>query len=159
MLKALYGILVSLILYYKNFREDIEGIVFQVNPYDICVANQIKSENQQTVTNTVDYLIYRHVVPKINDKFVEWCEETYVSDNLGHVKVARGKIHDYLGMIVDFTQEGALNIDMKYYIKVMLKELPYKIKATQKTLWTDKLLKIQENTMKLDKGWRIIFPT
>ena len=117
MLKALYGILVSLILYYKKFREDIEGIGFQVNPYDICVANQIKSVNQQTVTNIVDYLKYRNVVPKINDKFVECCEETYVSDRLGHFKVARGKIHDYLGMIVDFTQEGTLKIDMKYYIK------------------------------------------
>ena len=41
----------------------------------------------------------------------------------------------------------------------MLKELPYKIKATQKTLWTDKLLKIQEDTMKLDKDWRSIFST
>ena len=143
MLKALYGILVSLILYYKNFREDIEGIVFQVNPYDICVANQIKSENQQTVTNHVDYLIYRHVVPKINDKFVEWCEETYVSDNLGHAKVIRGKIHNYLVMIMNFNQEGFLKIDMKYYTKGMLEELPYKIKATQKTPWTEKLLKIQ----------------
>ena len=30
------------------------------------------------------------------------------------MKVVRGKIHDYLGMIMDFTQEGALKIDMKY---------------------------------------------
>ena len=47
MIKALYGILVSLILYYKKFREDIEGIGFQVNPYDICVANQMKSETNK----------------------------------------------------------------------------------------------------------------
>jgi hypothetical protein len=39
MLKALYGMLISSILYYKKFRKDIESIMFEVNPYDICVAN------------------------------------------------------------------------------------------------------------------------
>jgi hypothetical protein len=32
MLKALYGMLISSILYYKKFRKDIEGIGFEVNP-------------------------------------------------------------------------------------------------------------------------------
>jgi hypothetical protein len=34
MLKALYGMLISSILYYKKFRKDIEGIGFEVNPYE-----------------------------------------------------------------------------------------------------------------------------
>jgi hypothetical protein len=38
MLRALYGMLVSSILYYKKFGKDIEAIGFEVNPYDICVA-------------------------------------------------------------------------------------------------------------------------
>ena len=49
------------------------------------------------------------------------------------MKVAGGKIHDFLSMIMDFTGEGALNIDMKHYIKGLLKELSHDIKATQKT--------------------------
>ena len=60
------------------------------------------------------------VDPKVNYKFAEWCEDTYGSGDLGHVKVVSVKIHHYLGMIVDFTQEGALNIDIKYYTKEML---------------------------------------
>jgi hypothetical protein len=40
MLRALYGMLVPSILYYKKFRKDIEAIGFEVNPYAICVANQ-----------------------------------------------------------------------------------------------------------------------
>jgi hypothetical protein len=36
MLRALYGMLVASILYYKEFHIDIEGIRFHVNPYDPC---------------------------------------------------------------------------------------------------------------------------
>jgi hypothetical protein len=39
MLKAIYGMLQSSLLYYKKFRKDIESIGFEVNPYDPCVAN------------------------------------------------------------------------------------------------------------------------
>jgi hypothetical protein len=50
MLRALYGMLVASILYYKKFGKDIEGIGFHVNPYDPCVANQQVKGKQQTVT-------------------------------------------------------------------------------------------------------------
>ena len=39
MLKALYGMMVSSLLYCKKFQKDIESIGFEVNPYDMCVAN------------------------------------------------------------------------------------------------------------------------
>ena len=41
MLKALYGMLVASLLYYKKFRKDIATIGFQINPYDVCVANRV----------------------------------------------------------------------------------------------------------------------
>ena len=34
---------------------------------------------------------------------------------------------------------------MKYYIDRILEEFPYEIKATQKTPWMEKLIKIQED--------------
>jgi hypothetical protein len=39
MLKALYGMLQSALLYYKKYRKDNEDIGFKINPYDSCVAN------------------------------------------------------------------------------------------------------------------------
>ena len=59
---------------------------------------------------------------KANDKFYEWAEKTYGSEELGHVKVHRGKRHDYLGMILDYGIEGKLQVDMKYYIRKMIEE-------------------------------------
>ena len=37
MLKALYGMLIASLLYYKKFRKDIKSIGFEVNPYGVCV--------------------------------------------------------------------------------------------------------------------------
>ena len=71
-------ILVYSILYYRKIREDIEVIVFEVNLYDICVSNQIKSGKQQTVPWHVYYLKSSHVDPKVNDNLAEWCEETFM---------------------------------------------------------------------------------
>ena len=34
MVKALYGMLPSALLFYKRFKNDIEEIGFQINPYD-----------------------------------------------------------------------------------------------------------------------------
>jgi hypothetical protein len=159
MLKALYGMLISSILYYKKFRKDIESIGFAVNPYDICVANRTVNGKQQTVTWHVDDLKSSHIDPKVNDKFAEWCEATYGSDDLGHVKVVRGKIHDYLAMIMDYTQEGALKVDMRYYIEGMCEEFPHEIKATKVAPWTEKLFKVQKDAKKLEEARRSTFHT
>jgi hypothetical protein len=159
MLKALYGMLISSLLYYKKFRKDIESIGFDINPYDICVANRVVNEKQHTITWHVDDLKSSHVDPKVNDKFAIWCESTYGSDDLGNVKVVRGKVHDYLAMIMDYTQDGALKIDMKYYIKAMLEDFPYEVKATKVAPWTERLLKVQLDAKKLEEERRSIFHT
>ena len=39
LLKALYGLLSSALLFYKKLRSDLENMGFVINPYDPCVAN------------------------------------------------------------------------------------------------------------------------
>ena len=94
--------LVSSILYYKKFRNDIEGIGFTVNPYNPCVANWMVGTKQHTVTWHVDDLKSSHVDPKVNDEFYKWLEATYGSNELGHVTTTRGLYHSYLAMKLDF---------------------------------------------------------
>ena len=71
----------------------------------------------------------------------------------------RGKVHDYLAMILYFTQDGALKIDMKYYIEGMLEEFPHDIKSTKTTPWTENLLKVQEDAKKLEEARCTCFHT
>ena len=49
-LKAIYGLLESMLLFYKKLRKDITEIGFKVNPYDPYVANMQINEGQITLT-------------------------------------------------------------------------------------------------------------
>ena len=47
--KAIYGMLISALLFYLKFRDDLEDIRFIFNPYDLCVGNRIVQGKQQSV--------------------------------------------------------------------------------------------------------------
>jgi hypothetical protein len=159
MLMALYGMMIASILYYKKFRKDIESIGFEVNPYNICVANRQVNGKQHTVTWHVDDLKSSHEDSRVNDDFEAWCEKMYGSDQVGHVKVVRGKEHDYLAMILNFTDSGAMKVDMRYYIDGMLEDFPFPVQSTAKTPWTEKLFKVDSASKHLDDERRSIFHT
>ncbi len=42
--------------------------------------------------------------PSEVDDFIKWLRDIYEEEGIGEVKVSRGKIHDYLGMTLDFHQ-------------------------------------------------------
>ena len=89
MKKALYGMMLSSLLFYKHFRKDLESIGFEINPYDICVAHRIIDGHQQTVTWHVDDVKVSHKSTHINNKFIQWCEKKYGSNMNGHIKVTQ----------------------------------------------------------------------
>jgi len=60
----------------------------------------------------VDDVKATHVDKKVNDVFYKWCESKYGSEETGHVTVTRGKKHNYLAMIFDYTEPGKLKINM-----------------------------------------------
>ena len=79
-----------------------------------------------------------HKSAKVNKEFCEWCEKTYGSKSNGHVKIVTRKIHDYLAMKLDYSQEGKVIIDMIDYINKMIEEFPYELESKCKCSWTDK---------------------
>ena len=58
------------------------------------------------------------------------------------VEPSRGKKHDYLGMLVDFTEKGKVKIDMVKYVESMIEDFPVKINKISKTPAADNLLDI-----------------
>ena len=54
--KYLYGMLRAALLFYKRLRSDLENMVFEVNPYDPCVANKMSNGHQMTIYWHVDDL-------------------------------------------------------------------------------------------------------
>ena len=94
--------------------KDITRIGFKLNPYDPCVANRIVNSKRHKLTWHVDDIKSSHVDPKANDQFHNWLQKIY--GDVAEVKSTRGKIHDYLGMILDYSIEGKVGIDMRYYV-------------------------------------------
>ena len=159
-LRAIYGMLKSAMLFYNKIKKDLEGQGFKFNPYDPCVANKMVNGKQQTVTIHVDDLKVSHVDPKVNDQFIKWVEKEYGDPEIGEVKAIRGKKHDYLGMILDYSSKGEVKIDMTRYVKEMIKEFPVKFEKddTAATPATEDLFKTDDSE-NLDKQQAEIFHT
>ena len=99
--KAIYGTLVAALLWYKKLRKDLEDIGYTFNPYDPCVCNKQIAGNQHTVRFHVDDTMSSHVDPEVNTNFYNWANKKY--GKFKKLTVTRGKVHDYLGMTIDFS--------------------------------------------------------
>ena len=157
--KAIYGLLRSALLFYRKLALQLVNFGFTINPYDPCVATKviptdshteacvranhyrfapkdgskplvIESTYSQTVTMHVDDLKVSHVDPKVNDVFIEHFKHLYNRDSLKPVSVRRGKIHDYLGIDLDFTHVGNVRISMIKYSDKIFNDFPEQICTT-----------------------------
>ena len=108
--KALYGMLKSALLFYKKLRKDLESQGFVVNPYDPCVANKMVNGKQLTAVWHVDDLKISHVDSKVVDQMIDWLKRKYEDKEIGIIKPSRGKVHDYLAMILDFSVPAEVHI-------------------------------------------------
>jgi hypothetical protein len=126
-LMALYGMIKSPLLFYRKLRKDLESIGFQVNPYVICVANKMVKGNQLTVAFHVDDLKNSHVTSTVVEEFVDWVKKKYEDPEIKKISPSRGKVHNYLGMTLDYSLPGKVKLlmKMKDYILKMLLEFPY----------------------------------
>ena len=70
-----------------------------------------------------------HIDPKVNDEFLEWLNQQYGSH--GAVKATRGKIHEFLGVVYDFSEEGILKLPMDEYVKRMLNDFSVKFSENE----------------------------
>ena len=130
--RAICRRLQAALLWYSKFREALESKGFRFNPYDPCVTNQMVSNKQHTIIFHVDHLKSSHEDSKVNDKFKKWLQDIYGEH--GKVKAHRGVKHDYLGMLLNYSEKGKIVVDMSGYIKDMLEEFPMKFKDKDKVV-------------------------
>ncbi len=157
--KAVYGMIQSPMLWYNKFVKDVTENGFKLNPYDPCVANKMVKGKQLTIVWHVDDVKISSVDKQAVEDFIDWLNKKY-SDEKGKVTVSRGKRHDYLGMVLDYSVDGALIIDMKDYVSKMLKEFEEKFPLkSSKGPWNDKLQEVDEKSPKLEPKQREIFHT
>ena len=114
--KALYGMLRKALLFYKNIVKYLEDYGFETNEYDPCVAKKTVNGSHMTVFCHVDDLKVSH-----KDEFyiTIYLWEIYVGLQYSHIKV-----HDYLGMTLDYSEKGKIQVSMIPYLINLLKYFP-----------------------------------
>ena len=112
LLKAQYGCVESAKLWYNHIKKTITDIGFEVNPFDQCVFQKKDGENWTYITLYVDDLFIVSDDKSQVDQTIEHLREIYLD-----ITVKRGKVHDYLGIRLDFRNEGEVFMSMSQYVK------------------------------------------
>ena len=148
--KALYGTLQAALLFWKELSSFLTNeLGFELNPYDSCVANRVISGKQCTIIWHVDDLMLSHVDEEVLKMIVERLEERFGKED--PLTVTYGKVHDYLGMTIDFSEDGKVKFLMSEYIKNYLSELPEEFDGTAATPAMNHLFHVNDNAEKIDE--------
>jgi hypothetical protein len=117
---------------------------FKINDYDPCVANKIVNGKQITVVWHVDDLKISHVETKVVDEFIEQMENEFGKEE--PLSQSRGKVHEYLGMTLDFSSPGEIQVKMLDYVDMVLSDLPKEMTGRAATPAANHLFKVNEKT-------------
>jgi hypothetical protein len=111
LLKALYGCVQSVLLWYELFSGTLKGMGFELNPYDTCIANK-KTDKKQC---TIAWYVHDTKISHVDDNAVSHVIER-IEDRFGEMTVTRGKGHVFLGMNINFNEDGTASIKMKVLV-------------------------------------------
>ena len=78
---------------------------FKLNPYDKCVANKVINGKQCTIAFYVDDNKISHEDPEVVTYIIEQIEKKF-----GKLVVSRGKKHNFLGVDLEFHDDGSVEI-------------------------------------------------
>jgi hypothetical protein len=140
--KALYGLMQASLLFYRKLRKEFELYGLEINPYDPCVANMtVGSGKQLTVVWHVDDLMVTCEEDFELPKFSCYMAKIYGPK----LSMQLGNNHDYLGVDMEFCDDGALEVSMFKYLENVISEFPEIIEGRAATPAHDKLFEIRED--------------
>ena len=152
LLKALYGTLRAAQLFWEKLTGKLKEWGFKMNPYNACVANKVIDRKQFTVVWHVDDLKALHVSfdalkefgNKVNEEFGK---ETSITESYG-------KKHYYLGMMLNYSSPGEVEITMMDYVRLVLQDVPEDMQGGVVAMPTGHhLFPINEKDLVLLDGW------
>jgi hypothetical protein len=121
LLKALYGTLQAAMLFWKDLAGHLVEWGFEINPYDCCAANKMIDGKQCTIVWHVNDLKISHVSMEAIEGVLDMLNDRYGKKK--PLVTTRGKVHEYLGMTLDFSVNGKVRVIMQDYIEEMCVKL------------------------------------
>jgi Reverse transcriptase (RNA-dependent DNA polymerase) len=149
LVKALYGTLKAAMLFWKKLTGILEGWDFTTNPYDPCVANKTIDGKQCTIAWHVDDLKISHVDKEVVSGMIEQLKGEFGKEE--PLTINRTKIHDYLGMTLDFSIDGKVVVTMLDYIASVLDDAPDDMSGMTANSAAAHLLTVNDNAETLDQ--------
>ena len=87
-------------LWYNLYTSTLQGMGFELNPYDLCVANKMINGKQCTIVFYVDDNKVSHKDPKVVTEILE-----KMSEYFGELTISRGDKHDFLGINITLNRK------------------------------------------------------
>ena len=147
--KAIYGTLRAALLFYENLTSKLTEWGFVMNPYDRCTMNKIIDGSQATICWHVDDLKVSHKSPEVVTSILEQLDDEY--GKISPLSVTRKKIHDYVGMTIDYTDKGTVKFSMFDYLEEIIQNLPKDFIGEAQTPASNHLFTINEDATKLNE--------
>eukprot|EP00536_Pseudo-nitzschia_multiseries_P000748 jgi/Psemu1/1685/gm1.1685_g len=104
--KATYGTLNAAILAYKKLVGYFKEWGLEMNPYKACIWNKMTNGSHHKDAGCVTNFLVKQL------------DEVYGKTD--PLTICQGKVHEYLGMTLDFSKPGEVMITMNDYIKMFL---------------------------------------
>ena len=141
--------------FWRRLSKKLVDWGFSINPYDRCVANKLIQGSQCTIVWHIDDLKISHTDPKAVDQVIGLLCNEFGQE--GPLTITRGKMHDYLGMTLDFSIPQKVQIQMYEFIDKMLADLPTDMDGTARTPAADHLFTVNPTPKSLPEETAILF--
>ena len=149
--KALYGTLQAAILFWKDLTQFLmEELGFIVNPYDSCIVNKVIDDKQCTIIWHIDDMKLSHVKQSVLEDIASKLNSKYGQVLL--LVIHHGKVHDYLRMTIDYSEDRKVKFMMCDYIDSVLDGVPPEMDGVAVTPATSNLFTVWKDAKKLDDG-------
>jgi len=145
--KALYGTLQAALLFWQLLKSSLVKLGFKINLYNHCVPNKIINGKQCTILWHVDDLKISHIDKNVVEDILKSQEKKFGQE--GPFVTTSGKVLEYLGMTLDYSKKGKVQLSIFNYIKKIIEEAPEDMTGRKKTPMSGHLFTINENCEKL----------
>ena len=155
--KAIYGTMNSALLAYKKLVKLFQSWGLVMNPYDPCCWNKWELKKQLTILLHIDDLFLTCALSIIITKYIiKLLNKAYGSKD--PLTMTWGKVHEYLGMTVDFTQAPEVKFSQYDFVKKLWLGLPESLKGGYKdTPAPANLFKLDADSKELDNKRKVIY--
>ena len=146
--KAIYGTLLGAVLFYNKLKGVLIDMGFEMNEYEECTFNKMVDGKQCTIQFHVDDLKLSHVKQGVLDGIIDKLNDIFGSDG-EKLAASYGYVHEYLGMTIDWSEEGLVVFTMYDYLEDIIADAPDCFDGDDVTPANSTLFQVDESLDKL----------